>query len=62
MTAIDEGNGGLAMEVCLYGGYLSFGYEGSAKEALWWSELWREESWEMIERVRKNKGNNNNNK
>ena len=39
MTAIDEGNGGPAMEVCLCGGYLSFGYGGSVKEVLWWSEL-----------------------
>ena len=50
--AIDEGNRGPTMEVCLCGGYLSFGYGGSVKEVLWWSELWREESWEMRERVR----------
>ena len=39
LTTIDEGNGGPAMEVCLCGGYLSFGYRGSAREVLWWSEL-----------------------
>ena len=44
MTAIDEGNGGLAIEVRLCGGYLSFVYGGSAREVLWWSELCREES------------------
>ena len=37
--AIDEGNRGPTMEVCLCGGYLSFGYGGSVKEVLWWSEL-----------------------
>ena len=39
MTTIDEGNGGPAVEVCLCGGYLSFGYGGSAREVLWWFEL-----------------------
>ena len=38
-TTIDEGKGGPAMEICLCGGYLSFGYGGSAREVLWWSEL-----------------------
>ena len=38
-TPIDEGNGGPTMEVRLCGGYLSFGYGGSAREVLWWSEL-----------------------
>ena len=38
-TPIDEGNGGPTMEVRLCGGYLSFGYGGSAMEVLWWSEL-----------------------
>ena len=37
-TATDEGNRGPAMEVRLCGGYLSFGYGGSAREVLWWSE------------------------
>ena len=37
-TATDEGNRGPAMEVHLCGGYLSFGYGGSAREVLWWSE------------------------
>ena len=31
--------GGPTMEVRLCGGYLSFGYGGSAREVLWWSEL-----------------------
>ena len=38
-TTIDEGNGVPAMEFRLCGGYLSFGYRGSAREVLWWSEL-----------------------
>ena len=38
LTTIDEGNRGPAMEVRLCGGYLSFGYGGSAREVLWWSE------------------------
>ena len=33
-TPIDEGNGGPTMEVRLCGGYLSFGYGGSAREVL----------------------------
>ena len=52
MTAIDEGNGGPTMEVRLCGGYLSFGCGGTAREILWQSELWIEESWEMRKRVR----------
>ena len=38
-TTIDEGNVVPTMEVHLCGGYLSFGYEGSAEEVLWWFEL-----------------------